>query len=187
MKNLKPSQLPVNTVIEVDYDLAHGGRYIKEDHGIYGIAWYPLSCIDCTGSYDFKDAAADAFFTEFKVISVPMEVVNYFVEAVAAYEELEWAKEADREEILKDAFDSILNPSTPQEDLVWKHLNSFENLYMEINEKGQVRTDFNGQVYSPEFDDDVNQWLVTVKTEEGNEIILDARYFVKQQFDKDYL
>ena len=187
MKNLKPSTLPVNTIVEVHEDLAWAGEYIKVDNPIYGIYWKPLDCEDCRGATGTSNTLVDERFTDFKIIAVPFAVVEHLVAIVAEYDERTWTREADREDILRSAFEFVMEESTPQEDLVWKHLNSFENLYMEINEKGQVRTDFNGQVYSPEFDDDVNQWLVTVKTEEGNEIILDARYFVKQQFDKDYL
>lgn len=66
MKNLKPSQLPLNTVIEFD-----NTDYIKVD-GYSGVAWEELACPDCRGGlYDIKDREADIRFTKFKILALP--------------------------------------------------------------------------------------------------------------------
>ena len=218
MKNFKPSELPEDTVIK-DKD---EGVWMKEESGVWGEM--TAHCSDCartvtdtgrdlnevgTNYIDNLSIKADDFFQDFKIIALPIAVVNELVKYVASYEEHEWHIDADRnEEILQDAIDAVVNPKKEltreeedarqsaaiskisaeyKEDLKWRYMDSFENLYMEINEQGQIRTDFNGKIYSPHFDEDLNRWLTTVVDSNGEEINIDARYFVKRHWNKDFI
>lgn len=78
MKNFKPSELPVGTVI---YDEEEGSYYTKE-FSFYQMRlfWNPSSCEDCSGSYTVADIHADVAFKNFKIIALPMSVVEYILE-----------------------------------------------------------------------------------------------------------
>lgn len=71
MKNLKPSQMPVNTVVEVPEDHEWAGEYIKVDNSIYGIYWDPIGCEDCQGVTGVSNTLVDERFTDFKILAIP--------------------------------------------------------------------------------------------------------------------
>jgi hypothetical protein len=92
MKNLKPSQLPEDTVIN---DKAHG-VWMKEESGVWGEM--TPHCSDCAQAVrddgtlkvwiDNKEVliASDEFFTEFKVVSLPYSIF----EAMATLVGVDW-------------------------------------------------------------------------------------------------
>lgn len=172
MTAFKPSQLPVNTIVEVPEDLAWSGQYIKVDNPIYGIYWEPLGCEDCQGVMGTSNTLVDERFTDFKILSYPASVVEYMNE--------EFAKQTGSGLLLQEALEA---------QLPWKHLSSFDsgklNDYYEINELGQVRTAFNGATHYPRFDKKMGKHLVTFLDEERNEVTIDPIYFVKHQFNTD--
>ena len=75
-------------------------------------------------------------------------------------------------------------------EVEWKELTSFNSEEMndlyEINEKGHVRVNHNGEIYVPKFIPELAKFLVTIVAEDGEEIVLDPAYFVKQQFNKEF-
>lgn len=189
MKSFKPSELPEDTVIE---DLDEGGYYTKERSG----SWSPdtYHCVDCADDYYIDRESADEHFKEFRIVALPMEVVEYIVE--------EFAKMTGSEAVLDEAIEAVMKPLTREEedarqskaiseisaeykeDLKWKYLSSFENIYLEVNEKGQFR--LNETIFSPVWDEETNLWLATIKTEDGDEFDVEPEYFVRQQFNKDW-
>lgn len=71
MMQTKPSELPLNTIIDFDDD-----EFIKVK-SYYGIRWETLACQDCRGGDSLTDTQADAKFTKFKIISVPFTMIQY--------------------------------------------------------------------------------------------------------------
>lgn len=67
MAQLKPSELPFFTIIEVDDE-----NYIHMQ-AYYGPQWQTLYCVDCGAGAEYSDAQADFMFTEFKIIASPIE------------------------------------------------------------------------------------------------------------------
>lgn len=83
MKFLKPSELPLDTVIEVDDE-----QYIKQERD-YGnakpmVLWLPLSCEDCCGSNSFTQDHADEVVKSYRIISLPYRVTADLVESMTA-------------------------------------------------------------------------------------------------------
>jgi hypothetical protein len=79
MKFLKPSELPIDTVIEVDAD-----QYIKQARD-YGqekpmILWLPLGCEDCQGTVSFTQDHADEAIRGYRIVSLPYKVTVDLVE-----------------------------------------------------------------------------------------------------------
>lgn len=70
MMNLKPSELPSETVI-ADEEL---GWYIKGTDGDWG-ELYP-HCVDCAGDDDVAKNEADERFTDFRIVALPISVVE---------------------------------------------------------------------------------------------------------------
>ena len=68
MKNLKPTALPINTIIEFDDE-----QYIKLFFDWSGSQWETLACLDCRGGYDFTDTQADEKFDSFKIVAIDPE------------------------------------------------------------------------------------------------------------------
>lgn len=176
---MKLSEYPVGTTVELSD----------------GEEWYRVStenwceaqthCVDCEPrmvSLEEMDAEEG-----WKLVSLPASVVEALISMVEDYEMVEW-HESDREEILKNAIESA-NPPVPEEEpeleLEWKVLDSFEYILIEVNEKGQFRC--NNQVFNPVFEDAINEWVTTVVDGNGEIHVLSPRWFVKQQFNKDYI
>lgn len=82
MISLKPSDLPFNTVIEVDDE-----QYIKQevDYGYEKpmVIWKPLGCEDCQATYSYAQDYADEALADYRIISVPMLVAEYMNEEFA--------------------------------------------------------------------------------------------------------
>ena len=88
MKNLKPSQLPADTVIKDEV----WGVWMKEESGVWGET--VPHCVDCIQAVrddgttevwmDNKQVliTSDDLFQDFKIISVPFKVAELLVEAL---------------------------------------------------------------------------------------------------------
>lgn len=193
MTNFKPSELPADTVVSDEVE----GVWMKEEGGVWGEI--TAHCPDCARSildagrdesnFEQLSDKADDFFLDFKVISWPADVVNQLLEDIAVYDERDWRVVADREEILRSAIEAVQQKEeAPKPELEWRHLDSFQRWYAEINEDGQVRTDWDGKIYSPVFDCGDDLWVVKfTDPNNGEEVVLDVRIWVKQQFNKDYI
>lgn len=77
---VKPSELPLDTVIEVDNEL-----YIKQVRS-YGnlnpvTLWMALECEDCQGAITFAQDQADLSFHAFRIVSLPYAITADLVEA----------------------------------------------------------------------------------------------------------
>lgn len=179
MGEFKPSELPANTTI----DDAKEGYYTKNEFGRWEPAIY--HCADCAEDYEVKDADADEKFKDFKIIALPYSVVEQLASEIVEMTDIEWQGTVPNsiDIVIKEAVDTVM--TTKPTDDTWMHLSSFEPFYVEINEKGEVRTDWDGKIYKPEYDIDLNVWLTTFLDPDGEENPIDPFYFVRQQFNKD--
>ncbi|QED11711.1 hypothetical protein PP914_gp223 [Arthrobacter phage Qui] len=188
----KPSELPVGVVIEDETETLW-------EQGPPGIWWaVDVHCPDCTrvcftagpseenkdiwqNAYEVIYTPADVYFSNFKIISLPMSVVEELLEDVA------FARGVSEEQALKDALEAVANKAKPKDEKAknWKKLHSFEYIWLEINELGQIRTG-DDVIHDPVFDEGALCWMVAVKDEDQDLILLDINHFYKQCFDKDY-
>ena len=67
----------------------------------------------------------------------------------------------------------------------WKMLHSFEYIWLEINEKGQIRTG-DDVVHDPVYDPELGEWRVIIPREDDDDLELSPVWFVKQQFNKEW-
>ena len=65
LRNLKPSKLPIGTVIEYEDEW-----YVKKE-AYYGVEWTPVSCEDCGGVRAISLKDEDTVLKEFKLIALP--------------------------------------------------------------------------------------------------------------------
>jgi len=117
MKNLKPSQLPADTVIND----AVRGVWMKEESGVWGETvphCVDPHCVDCARAVrdngtlevwvdgENKLLTSDDFFQDFKIVSLPYSIFEALIASVKY-----WKKEANGSEsedwlILKDAMEN---------------------------------------------------------------------------------
>lgn len=79
MNFLKPSELPLDTVVEFEDD-----QYIKMD--LSGDTtgrrtyWRPLYCEDCCATTPYSDADADEKFKAYRIVALPYKLTADLVE-----------------------------------------------------------------------------------------------------------
>jgi hypothetical protein len=189
----KPSELPIDTVI----DDQERGTFRKDAPGLWAelqyremgqqeLVWDEGGQTADRKTYGSKsiEMPSDEYFKDFKVLSLPISVVEYIVE--------EFAKMTGSEVVLDEAIEAVkMEQDTPKNKLPkddWHHLSSFERWYAEMNSDGWVKTDWDGKIYKPVFDEDLNIWVVSfIDPNDGEMINLDVRYFIKQLFSKNYI
>lgn len=85
MQFLKPSELPLDTVIEIVEDGEFTDRFIKVD--LSGDTtgrryhWQPLYCEDCCATTSYSDASADEKIKAYRIVSLPYKLAADLVEA----------------------------------------------------------------------------------------------------------
>lgn len=104
MKKFKPSELPDGTVI---YENQHG--YWTKSNFVSGRKiWIPeTATVYNEDEHAISDSDADALLTNFTITALPIEVVNYIVEAFATM--------TGSETILDEAIESIQTRKTNEE------------------------------------------------------------------------
>lgn len=132
MKQYKPSELPLNTVIEFDDDL-----YIKKD-AYYGVQWESVRCVDCAVGDEIGVQEEDTRIKDFKIISLPVEVLDHILDG--------WDKQ---DEFIDQAISSLVKPKTEEPITEWQVIPNYD-LY-EINREGVVRKTVNGEIV-PQID-----------------------------------
>jgi len=96
----KPSELPVKTIIDEKGE----GEYIKDSDGSWLELW--PHCASC-GRSDVGSAVADEHFTDFKIISLPFEVVESLAEDVLGYQLQEWHTDDTVGDIIKQTIKNL--------------------------------------------------------------------------------
>jgi hypothetical protein len=133
MKQYKPSELPLNTVIEFEDD-----EYIRKNNWFSGPGWEPLGCEDCRATSSFSLREADSKFKNFKIIALPVEVIENILDG--------WDKQ---DEFIDQAISALVKPKVEEPVTEWQVIPNYD-LY-EINREGVVRKTVNGEIV-PEID-----------------------------------
>lgn len=204
MRNFKPSELPAGTCID---DKVHGFWTKDSDN-----AWWMDAphCVDCAevvfdgppteaekqleGSvYQFHTTPSDDFFTEFKIVSVPLELLELAVDRLVheaqthcCYPDPDETSEVVFEDLLKTLAATKEAAVLEEKRDVWKHLASFnrDGVYAEINEFGEVRV--GETIYKPSFSCADDMYLTIWFDQLGEVHPIDPKHFVKVYFDKDW-
>ena len=113
MKNLKPSQLPADTVIND----AVRGVWMKEESGVWGET--VPHCVDCAQAVNDDGSLAvyiegddvlissDDLFTDFKIVSLPYSIFEALIASVKYWKKAANGSESEDWLILKEAMDNV--------------------------------------------------------------------------------
>lgn len=188
MKKIKPSELPVNTVID---DQDHGTWIKDSPHEWLEISSlvnnkYQRLAFDGGPTDQEKSIWAhrniitepsDDYFKDFRILSVPFSMVEYMAVHTARLLGSDEAKDA----LIQRTFDHH-DEVTPEVE--WKRIEMFQSVDVEINAIGHVRNRRTGEIYEPKFNQDFLRELVTFKDDKGIPIYIDHKLFVKELFKR---